>query len=123
MEKEKVTFAKMEQFTKRNKIEISTEELNRIIENLVNNGVIQMQGENQNTTYNLSEQPESNDVVLMSHTQEPSSRSSQNERVNYTQDGDGEVAYESAVSESNNNIEQYPMDAVRKDIASLKIFQ
>ena len=123
MEKEKVTFAKMEQFTKRNKIEISTEELNRIIENLVNNGVIQMQGENQNTTCNLSEQPESNDVVLMSHTQEPLSRSSQNERVNYTQDGDGEVAHESAVSESNNNIEQYPMDAVRKDIASLKIFQ
>ena len=57
---------KIEQFTKRNKIEISTEELNRIIENLVNNGVIQMQGENQNTTY-LSKQPES-DVVLMSPT-------------------------------------------------------
>ena len=123
MEKEKVTFAKMEQFTKRNKIEISTEELNRIIENLVNNGVIQMQGENQNTTYNPSKQPESNDVVLISHTQEPSSRSSQNERVNYTQDGDGEVAHGSAVSESNNNIEQYTMDAVRKHINSLKIFQ
>ena len=36
--KKKVTYAKIEQFTKRNKIEISTEELNRIIENLVNNG-------------------------------------------------------------------------------------
>ena len=43
--KKKVTFAKTEQFTKRNKIEISAEELNRIIENLVNNGVIQMQAE------------------------------------------------------------------------------
>ena len=75
--KKKVTFAKIEQFTKRNKIEISTEELNRIIENLLNNGVKQMQGENQNTTYNLSEQPESNDLMLMSHTQEPSSSSSQ----------------------------------------------
>ena len=31
--KKKVTFAKIEQFTKKNKIEISTEELNRIIEN------------------------------------------------------------------------------------------
>ena len=37
--KKKVTFAKTEQFTKRNKFQISIEELNRIIENLVNNGV------------------------------------------------------------------------------------
>ena len=43
-----------------------------------------MQGENQNATYNLSEQSES-DVPTHS-TQEPSSSSSQNERVNFTQD-------------------------------------
>ena len=113
----------MTQFTKINKIEISTEELNGIIENLVNNIVIQMQGENQNATYNLSEQPESVNVVLTSHTQEPSSSSFQNERVNFSQGGDGEVAHGSVVSESNNNIEQDPMDAVRKDITSLKSFQ
>ena len=35
-----ITFAKIEQFIKRNKIGISTEELNRIIENLLNNGGI-----------------------------------------------------------------------------------
>ena len=29
-----------------------------------------MQGENQNATYNLSKQPESDDVVLLSPTQE-----------------------------------------------------
>ena len=69
---------------------------------MVNNGVLQMQGGNQNATYNLSEQPESDDVVLMSHTQEPSSISSQNETVNFTQDGDREVAHGSSVSESNN---------------------
>ena len=57
------------------------------------------------------------------HKQEPSSCSIQNKRVNFTQDGDGEVAHGSAVSESNNNIEQDPMDAVRKDITSLKSFQ
>ena len=113
----------MTQFTKINKIEISTEELNGIIENLVNNIVIQMQGENQNATYNLSEQPESVNVVLTSHTQEPSSSSFQNERVNFSQGGDGEVAHGSVVSESNNNREQDPMDAVRKDITSLKSFQ
>ena len=37
--------------------------------------------------------------------------------------GDGEFAHGSAVSESNNNMEQDPMDAVRKDITSLKSFQ
>ena len=75
--KKKVTFAKTEQFTKSNKFEISTEELNKIIENLVNNGVIPKQGENQNVTYNLSEQHEGCDIVLLSPTQEPSSSSSQ----------------------------------------------
>ena len=49
--KKKVTFVKIEQFTKRNKIEVSTEELNRIFEILVNSGVIQMQGENQNAIF------------------------------------------------------------------------
>ena len=95
---------------------MSREGLNIIIENSVSNGVIQMQGENQNPTCKLSQQPESDDVVLMSHTQEPSSSSFQNKRVNFTQDGDGEVAHGSAVSKSNNNIEQDPTDAVRKDI-------
>ena len=120
--KKNVTFAKIEQFTKRNKVEISTEELNRIIENSVDN-VIQMQGKSQNATCRFSEQAESEDVLLMSHTQEPSSSSSQNERVNFTQNGDGEVVHGSTVSESNNNIEQGPMNAVRKDITSLKCFQ
>ena len=99
--KKNVAFEKIEQFTKRNK----------------------MQAENQNATYNLSEQTESDDVVLMSHIQEPSSSSSQNEWVNFTQNGEGVVVHGSAVSESNNKIEQDPMYAVRKDITSLKSFQ
>ena len=99
--KKNVAFEKIEQFTKRNK----------------------MQAENQNATYNLSEQPESDDVVLMSHIQEPSSSSSQNEWVNFTQNEEEVVVHGTAVSESNNKIEQDPMDAVRKDITSLKSFQ
>ena len=99
--KKNVAFEKIEQFTKRNK----------------------MQAENQNATYNLSEQTESDDVVLMSHIQEPSSSSSQNEWVNFTQNGEEVVVHGTAVSESNNKIEQDPMDAVRKDITSLKSFQ
>ena len=99
--KKNVAFEKIEQFTKRNK----------------------MQAENQNATYNLSEQTESDDVVLMSHIQEPSSSSSQNEWVNFTQNGEEVVVHGTAVSESNNKIEQDPMDAVRKDITSIKSFQ
>ena len=69
--RKKNKFAKIEQFTRKNNIGISTEELNRIIKNLVNDGFVQMKGENQNVTYNLSEQLESDDVVLLSPTQEP----------------------------------------------------
>ena len=69
--RKKNKFAKIEQFTRKNNIGISTEELNRIIKNLVNNGFVQMKGENQNVTYNLSEQLESDDVVLLPPTQEP----------------------------------------------------
>ena len=99
-----------------------TEELNRIIENLINDGVIQMQAENQSATYIFSVQPESDDVVLISHKQEPSWSSSQNESVNCTQYGDGEVTNGSAISELNSNIEQDPMDAVWKVITSLNFF-
>ena len=35
---------------------------------MVNNGVIRMQGENQNATCNISKQSQSGDVVIMSHT-------------------------------------------------------
>ena len=82
-----------------------------------------MQGESQNATCNLSEQAENEVVLLMPHTQEPSSSSSQNEKVSFTQNGDGEVVHGSTISESNSNIERGPMDAVRKDITSLKCFQ
>ena len=61
--------------------------------------------------------------MLISPSQEASSSTSQNEKVNFTQDGDGEVAHESAVSESNNNTEQELMDVFRKDITSLKSFR
>ena len=99
-----------------------TEKLNRIIGELVNISITQMQSENRSTTYILCKQPESNDIVLISHTQEPSSSKSQDERVNFTQDWNGEVAHGLPVYESNNNIEQNPVDAVRKDITSLNIF-
>ena len=53
--KEKVTQAKTESFAKKNKIEITTDELKRVIETMVNNGVIQRQGEKESMTYNFPE--------------------------------------------------------------------
>ena len=48
--KERVTQAKIESFAMKNKIEIK-----RVIETMVNNGVIQRQGEKESTTYNFPE--------------------------------------------------------------------
>ena len=39
----------------KNKIEITADELKRVIETMVNNGVIQRQGEKESTTYNFPE--------------------------------------------------------------------
>ena len=58
-------------------------------------------------------------MVNVPHTR----TSSQNESLNFTEDGDREVAHGLAVSESSNNIEQDSIDADRKDIGSLKSFQ
>ena len=43
--KKKVTLAKIESFAKKNKIDITTDELNKVTESMVNNSVIQRQGE------------------------------------------------------------------------------
>lgn len=53
--KERVTQAKIESFAMKNKIEITADELKRVIETMVNNGVIQRQGEKESTTYNFPE--------------------------------------------------------------------
>ena len=53
---EEVTFAKINSFAKKNKIEIITDELNRFIETIANNGAIQKQGGKENITFNFPEQ-------------------------------------------------------------------
>ena len=53
--KGRVTQAKIESFAMKNKIEITADELKRVIETMVNNGVIQRQGEKESTTYNFPE--------------------------------------------------------------------
>ena len=54
--KKKVTMAKIESFAKKNKMEISTEELKEIVENMVSEGVILQHGEKQSISYSLPEQ-------------------------------------------------------------------
>ena len=53
--RKKVTSGKIKAFTKKNNIEVSTDELNNI-ENMVTNGIIIKKGENRHASYSYPEQ-------------------------------------------------------------------
>ena len=54
--RKKVTSGKIKAFTKKNNIEVSTDELNNIIENMVTNGITIKKGENKHASYSYPEQ-------------------------------------------------------------------
>ena len=54
--KKKVMIARTESFASKNKIEISTDELKKIAENMVSDGAIQKHGEKQGISYSFPEQ-------------------------------------------------------------------
>ena len=54
---------KIEAFTKKNNIKISTDELNNIIENMVTNGSIIKKGDNKHASYSYPEQSEVSEEV------------------------------------------------------------
>ena len=61
--RKKVTLGKIEAFTKKNNIEVSTDELNNIIENMVTNGIITKKGENKHVSHSYPEQSEVSEEV------------------------------------------------------------
>ena len=61
--RKKVTLGKIEAFTKKNNIEVSTDELNNINENMVTNGIIIKKGENKHASYSYPEQSKLNEEV------------------------------------------------------------
>ena len=110
--KKKVIIAKMESFASKNKIEISTDELKKIVENMVSDGAIQKQG----ISYSFLEQWD-NSIEVVLDTQEVSSE----ETVDSTQ---MEVTrQESVTPDADNNKETETMLSVLKGLDSLKIFQ
>ena len=54
---------KIEAFTKKNNIEVSTDELNNIIENMVTNSIIIKKGENKHASFSYPEQSEVSEEV------------------------------------------------------------
>ena len=54
--KKKVTIAKIKSCARRNKIKISTDELKKIVENMVSDGVIQKHSGKQGVSYSFPEQ-------------------------------------------------------------------
>ena len=70
--KEKVAIAKIESFARKNKIDISTGKLKKIVENMVRDGVIQKQSEKQGISYYFPEQSD-NSIEVASYTLEVSS--------------------------------------------------
>ena len=114
--KKKVTIAKIESFARKNKIDISTDKLKKIVENMVSDGVIQKQGEKQDISYYFPEQSD-NSIEVVSDTQEVSSE----ETVDSTQVED--TRQESVTPDADNNKETETMLSVLKDLDSLKSFQ
>ena len=115
--KKKVTTAKIESFARKNKIDISTDELKKIVKNMVSDGVIQKQGEKQViSSYYFPEQSD-NSIEVVLDTLEVSSE----ETVDSTQVED--TRQESVTPDADNNKETETMLSVLKDLDSLKSFQ
>ena len=92
----KVTAAKIESFARKNKIEISTDELKKIVKNMVSDALIQKLGEKRGVSYSFPEQPD-NTIEVVSDTQEVSSE----ETVDSTQVED--TRQELVTPEADNN--------------------
>ena len=112
----KVTTAKIESFARKNKIEISTDELKKIVKNMVSDALIQKLGEKRGVSYSFPEQPD-NTIEVVSDTQEVSSE----ETVDSTQVED--TRQEPFTSDAEKSKETEAMLSVLKDLDFSKHFQ
>ena len=123
--KKKVTLGKIEAFTKKNNIEISTDELNNIIENMVTNGIIIKKGENEHASYSYPEQPEVSEEVA------DNTEISQREETEDFEQGfevtqiipEEDTSQKSAVHQTMENKDTENVSILIKEIDSLKLFQ
>ena len=91
-----MTTAEIESLARKNKIEISTDELKKIVENMVSDVLIQKLGEKRGVLYSFLEQSD-NTIEVVSDTQDVSSE----ETVDSTQVED--TKQESVTPEADNN--------------------
>ena len=124
--RKKVTLGKIEAFTKKNNIEVSTDELNNIIENMVTNGIITKKGENKHVSYSYPEQSEVSeevaDITEISQREETEEDFEQGfEETQIIPEED--TSQKSAVHQTMENKDTENVSVLKKEIDSLKLFQ
>ena len=121
-----VTLGKIEAFTKKNNIEILTDELNNIIENMVTNGIIIKKGEDKHASYSYPEQSEVSEEVA-----DITEISQREETEEYFEHGfeetqiipEEDTGKKSAVHQTMENKDTENASVLKKEIDSLKLFQ
>ena len=117
---------KIEAFTKKNNIEVSTDELNNIIENMVTNGIIMKKGENKLASYSYPEQSEVSEEVAgiteisqREETEEDFEQGFEETQIIPEED----TSQKSAVHQTMENKDTENVSVLKKEIDSLKLFQ
>ena len=116
---------KIEAFLKKNSIEVSTDELNNIIENMVTNGIIIKKGENKHASYSYLEQSEVceevADITEISQREETEDFEQGFEETQIIPEED--TSQKSAVHQTMENKDTENVSVLKKEIDSLKLFQ
>ena len=124
--RKKVTLGKIEAFTKKNNIEVSTDELNNIIENMVTNGIIIKKGENKHASFSYPEQSEVSEEVadITEISQRKETKEDLEQGFEETQIiSEEDTSQKSAVHQTMENKDTENVSVLKKEIDSLKLFQ
>ena len=124
--RKKVTSGKIKAFTQKNNIEVSSDELNSIIENMVTNGIIIKKGENKHASYSYLEHSEVSeevgDITEISQREETEEDFEQGfEETQIIPEED--TSQKSAVHQTMENKDTENVSVLKKEIDSLKLFQ
>ena len=114
--RKKVTLGKIEAFTKKNNIKVSTDELNNIIENMVTNSIIIKKGENKHASFSYPEQSEVSEVADI--TEEDFEQGFEGIQIIPEEDTSQKYVHQTMVNKDTENV-----SVLKKEIDSLKLFQ
>ena len=125
--RKKATIGKIETFIKKNNMEILTDELNNVIDNMVKNGVIVRKGDDKNAAYSYPEKSTANeehmDVAVDSQREDDAEQHSEYDGVEETQVVQEEDTHQNNTDQSIVNNDLVSVSIFNKEITSFKIFQ